>query len=118
MRTRMYGGVTGKAGDSLPTYVDWCTARLPMWHEIVRGKRRNFPLFVDELAALHGEVDQVSTQAVFQIPIVAGVENQQIGGLAGFQGSHLFGAAQRVSAVDGSRANRSEDRRVGKECRP
>src|ERR1035437_8402537 len=88
-----------------PTYVDWCAAGLQMWQENVRLKRRNFPLFVDELAALHGEVYQVGAEAVFQIPIVAGVENQQIGGLAGLQRSDPFGAAQRVSAVDGSRAN-------------
>src|ERR1019366_9500202 len=77
--------------------------RLQLWDHIVRGESRNFPLFVDELAALHGEMYQVGAEAVLQIPIVAGVEKYQIGGLAGFQRSHLFGTVQRVSAVDGSR---------------
>ena len=48
---------------------------------------------------------QVGAEAVLQIPIVAGVEKYQIGGLAGFQRSHLFRTVQRVSAVDGSRGN-------------
>ena len=36
----------------------------------------------------------------FQVLIVAGIENHQVGGLAGFERSHLVGAAQRVRAVD------------------
>ena len=73
--------------------------------QLVRGEGGDFPFFVDEFAALHGEVHQVGAEAISEIAVVAGVEDQQIGGLAGFERTYCFGASQRVSAVDGGRGN-------------